>query len=610
MTSTRSLLAVVAIALACAFIPTATASASPGALKVLIAYSDGAHTEATLKSQIAAQTGVAAVDTFDAGAATPSVQTLEGYDLVLTFSNTSYSNAAVLGDNLATYADHGGIVTEFAFNWFNSVGSRLAGRWATGVYSAFAGPAATVIKNGATFGPHDASSPLLAGVTALGTETHQDVGLASGAVEVAKWSDGQSAVAFKGHAVGVNACVADGCDEFSGDFARLVVNAAQMRTVGQLFAPNAMCARPDTFLQTGVADGNPYTLPSGVITSWYVQDATPLASDAKLTVGRAAGADAFTLVGESTAGARTAGQVSGPFPARIPVAGGDVIGITTPGDGRCAKFTNNAADALVFRAAGPLTAQPTPVLASTGTRFPVEAIVEPDADGDGFGDLTQDRCPDVPGSANGCRSADLSLTLTASAPSVALGHEVTYTLTARNNGPDPAPDVVAANTLPGGSPTSTSLGTLASGQTASAQFTVKPSVGGAATDTATVASGSDDPDTTNNKASATTSVVAPAVLSHLTQTHRSWREPGHRARKRTPVGTTFVFNLDKRASVVLRFTQRGKTRGTLRVSGHAGTNKRRFSGSLTRARKLRRGSYTLVASAGTSSKALRFTIVR
>jgi uncharacterized repeat protein (TIGR01451 family) len=608
MTSTRSLLAVLVLSLLCALIPAGSASASDGALRVLIAYSDGAHTEATLQNQIAAQPGVTTVDTLDAGSTTPSLTTIRSYDLVVTFSNTDYANPTMLGGELATYADQGGVVVEFAFDWSSRVERRLGGRWATGGYSPFT--EATAVLDAATLGTHEASSPLLAGVTALGTRNHQNPGIAPGAVEVAKWTDGQSAVAFKGHAVGVNACVADGCSEFSGDFARLVLNAARTRTVGQVFAPNAMCARPDTFLQTGVADGNSYTLPPGVITSWYVQDAAPLASDSKLTVARAAGAGAFTLVGESTAGPRAAGQVSGPFPVRIPVSGGDVIGLTTPGDGRCAKFTNNAADTLVFRAAGPLTAQPTPVLASTGTRFPIEAVVEPDGDNDGFGDLTQDGCPRAPGSANGCPSADLSLTLTASAPSVALGHEVTYTVTARNDGPDPAPDVMVANTPPAGDPTSASLGTLASGQTASAQFTAKPTAGGPATDTATISSGAGDPDPTDNTATATASVVAPAVLSHLTQTHRSWREPGHHARRRTPVGTTFGFRLDKPAPVVLRFTQRGKTRGTLTVRGRAGTNTVRFAGSLTRTRKLRRGSYTLVASAGSSSKQLRFTIVR
>src|SRR4051794_37887538 len=117
MTSTRSLLLVLAIALACALIPAGTASASDGALRVLIAYSDGAHTEQSLKNEIAAQPGVATVDTLDAGTTTPSLTTVRSYDVVLAFSNTDYANSTMLGDELATYADQGGVVIEFAFDW-------------------------------------------------------------------------------------------------------------------------------------------------------------------------------------------------------------------------------------------------------------------------------------------------------------------------------------------------------------------------------------------------------------------------------------------------------------------------------------------------------------
>jgi uncharacterized repeat protein (TIGR01451 family) len=498
-----------------------TAGVSPGALRLLIVYSDGGHTEANLKSQLAAQPGVATVDTFNAGIATPGVDTLSAYDAVVSFSNTDYTNPKVLGDNMASYADQGGVVVEFAFNWFNRAQRQLGGRWATGGYSAYDGPAATVIQNGATFGRHEASSPLLAGVNALGTETHQDVGVAPRAVGVAKWSDGQSAIAFKGRAVGVNACVADGCNEFSGDFAKLIVNASATRVVGQLPLPDSAC-RPDTYLQTGVADGNSYAVPTpGVITSWYVQDGVPLTSDVQLRVARKSGADAVTFLGGSPAGARVAGGLDGPFPARISVSGGDVIGLTTVGDGRSCRFTNALGDTLVVPATDPSPGGPTPVVTGGSRfRFPIEAIVEPDGDNDGFGDLTQDRCPDVAGSVDGCRSADLSVSVTASAASSAPGGEVTYTVTATNNGPDPSPDAVLTNTLPGGAPTTSSLGTLASGQTASKTFVATPPVPGPATDSATVA-GADDPNSANNSASATVSVIAPPpVLSHLTQTRR------------------------------------------------------------------------------------------
>jgi uncharacterized repeat protein (TIGR01451 family) len=606
MTSTRSLLLVLAIALACALIPTGTASASSGALRVLVAYSDGAHTEQALKNEIAAQPGVATVDTLDAGSTTPSLTTVRSYDLVLTFSSTDYANPTMLGDELATYADQGGVVVEFAFDWSARAERRLGGRWASAGYSPY-NVASAVINLGGTLGTRESSSPLLAGVNGLDTSTHENPLPAPGAVEVAKWADGQSALAFKGHAVGVNACVADACGTSGGDLGRLLVNIAKTRVAGQLVAPDTSC-RGDTFFQTGVATGNTYKLPIGVITSWYVQDGPQPTAEVKLRVARRGAGDDITLLGEAPSGVRTAGQVNGPFPARISVSGRDLIGLASIGDGRCAKTTGASGDTWGFPSDNLSATTPTPLLAAApGTKFPIEAIVEPDDDNDGFGDLTQDHCVAVPGSANGCRSADLSLTLTASAPSVALGHEVAYTVTARNEGPDPAPDVVVTNTLPGASATSSSLGRLEPGQTASVQFATKPSTPGAATDSATIASGADDPNSGNNSASATASVigpVGPAVVSRLTQTHRTWRR-----------GTTFKFRLDKAASVTLSFTRRGVTRGTLTRAGRAGLNKVHFTGALARKRRLRPGTYNLTLTAttpgiGATSKTLRFTILR
>jgi Calx-beta domain-containing protein len=140
--------------------------------------------------------------------------------------------------------------------------------------------------------------------------------------------------------------------------------------------------------------------------------------------------------------------------------------------------------------------------------------------------------------------------------------------------------------------------------------------------------------------------VAP-VLTHLTQTHTSWREGtalaviSHGAKRRPPVGTSFSFTLNESASITLAFNQnapgrtthghcvaqtkknrksracsRVLTRGTLRMTGHAGRNRISFQGRLSRTRTLKPGRYTLVITAmnaaGQSSRssALTFTIVK
>lgn len=143
-------------------------------------------------------------------------------------------------------------------------------------------------------------------------------------------------------------------------------------------------------------------------------------------------------------------------------------------------------------------------------------------------------------------------------------------------------------------------------------------------------------------------ILAP-ILSSLGQTAKTWREGKLLAQlssskgkpKTLPIGTTFSFGLDQPARVTFTFTRsvRGRrvgkrcvaqtsknqhkrrcTRtviaGTLGFSGHAGRNKVRFQGLLSKHKKLKPGStYTLLVTATASGKrsrtgTLRFTIAR
>jgi hypothetical protein len=136
----------------------------------------------------------------------------------------------------------------------------------------------------------------------------------------------------------------------------------------------------------------------------------------------------------------------------------------------------------------------------------------------------------------------------------------------------------------------------------------------------------------------------PPLVTEVKQSHNIWREGGRlaqetRHRKRPPLGTTFSFSLNEQATVTLSFTQRingrkvkGKcvrqtkkllrrpackrsvTQGTLSFTGHAGTNDVAFQGRITRSKKLKPGSYTLVITAAngggqtTASQKPRFSI--
>ena len=125
-------------------------------------------------------------------------------------------------------------------------------------------------------------------------------------------------------------------------------------------------------------------------------------------------------------------------------------------------------------------------------------------------------------------SADLSLTKTASPNPGQVGVNLSYRITATNNGPANATNVVVTDTLPAGitfvSATTTqgscsgtttvncNVGSLAVGASAIVTIVVTPSSPGQIVNTATVSASESDFDSTNNTAS-TTTVIQPAAAS-------------------------------------------------------------------------------------------------
>jgi hypothetical protein len=149
--------------------------------------------------------------------------------------------------------------------------------------------------------------------------------------------------------------------------------------------------------------------------------------------------------------------------------------------------------------------------------------------------------------------------------------------------------------------------------------------------------------TVQSSATTTTGPPPPApVVSHVTQTHRKWREGTKPAKftraSKPPIGTTFSFTLNESARVTFLFEQqltgrrvKGKCvagshphhpackrtvlRGRMSFTGHAGTNSVVFDGRVSSNAKLPVGSYSLMISATNSAgsahpQVLRFTIVR
>ena len=208
------------------------AAASPGAFKVLFAKAEngGCEGDTTLQTQMAAQPGVTKVDVFDASAGTPTVAQMDPYDMVVTMDDCdAYLDPVAIGNNLADYADHGGVVVQYAYSMHSDSHYHLAGRWQSGGYSPYLGGPAD--NNTVTLGTFDATSPLMAGVNSLTSACNTGATLAPGATRVARWSNAQEAIALKGQVVAVNTAMDDGScttPPATGDYAQLTLNAVKL----------------------------------------------------------------------------------------------------------------------------------------------------------------------------------------------------------------------------------------------------------------------------------------------------------------------------------------------------------------------------------------------
>jgi uncharacterized repeat protein (TIGR01451 family) len=431
-------------------------------------------------------------------------------------------------------------------------------------------------------------------------------------------------------------------------------SASASTTIGQLFVPNTSCATNTTYLQTSVSSGTGYTVPSaGVITSWAWEPAAETDPGLKLKVAQPKGGNDYKVVAEALAGAQTPNTATR-YLTRISVQAGEIIGILFPNGATNCEDDSVGTNSFVNDDETP--GSTSPYNPEPGT-LPVSATIEPDANGDGFGDETQAK-------------ADLGITKSATAVAP-VGGDITYTLTATNHGPEAAPGAVVRDVLPPGrafvsahpaqgscdSTARCSLGTIASGASVTITIVVKaPPTSGVLPNIASIDSqaldtaasnypGRGDTNAANNLAGALT-IVGPPTMSGVTEENKQWKEPGKFKAfqlipsRHTPIGTTFTFTLNRAANVRFDFTQpapgrkanghcvrpnrhnqhkrrctRAAIRGSHSFVGHAGQNTVKFFGWLSRHKRLKPGKYTLVITAttpgaGSTSQKLKFTIVR
>jgi hypothetical protein len=161
--------------------------------------------------------------------------------------------------------------------------------------------------------------------------------------------------------------------------------------IGEAFEPAGdNCTGNATYIQSG-SPGGQYAAPfAGVITAWSHQ-ALGSSTQLRLKVAHSEGGNDFTIVGESELVQETS-ETASAHPVRIPVVAGDVIGFYLAPNVPCLRVTG--AYAYLWKP-GEDTAVGTTASFATGApaELDIAAILEPDADHDGFGDETQDQCP-------------------------------------------------------------------------------------------------------------------------------------------------------------------------------------------------------------------------
>jgi hypothetical protein len=197
--------------------------------------------------------------------------------------------------------------------------------------------------------------------------------------------------------------------------------------IGETFTPSGSpCGSDRIWLQT-FPQGVPYAAPfAGVLTSWSYRAAASDVPQLKFKVARPAGGNDFTIVGEEGPHLPIAGMLN-TYPARIPVRGGDVIGLYVGiPSGLCGRLVSGWG---FHRKDGDTPPGTTATFSSFPTadfQLDVSATLEPDCDSDGFGDETQDPDPTGPNCPQTApQQAGRTITLDANKNKVKKGKKVT-----------------------------------------------------------------------------------------------------------------------------------------------------------------------------------------
>jgi hypothetical protein len=303
----------------------------------------------------------------------------------------------------------------------------------------------------------------------------------------------------------------------------VAVPSAGAMTIGTLPGSGATNSSCSPFLVWQLVPSTAQSDPV-IITGWETyQRAGSAGRTIRLKVLHPAGAHTWNVVAESPE--LDVGTTDGikSQDVSIPVAAGDFVALFSNGadcyytDGSSNQVDGNSGPEPAVGASTGDNAGPSPA----GYTVDAELTAEPDADGDGFGDETQDSCPNEPTIHSGSCSADASVSATVTPSTIGVGDLAVMTGSVGNAGPSSARDVAlhvattagmdVVSTLPSAGCAFTAdlacpLGSLASGASLPFVVVLKGTSTGAKTLTASVATSSTDASAPNNSASGTVTV--------------------------------------------------------------------------------------------------------
>lgn len=149
-----------------------------------------------------------------------------------------------------------------------------------------------------------------------------------------------------------------------------------------------------------LAAASPSALPTsspinGIATSWTVRSGSTDTWNQRLKVVRVIPKTSIVQVVDETPPHPIAKGSGGPFPIRIPVQAGDRFGLNRPGGGALTCTTGSTGDTVGATQRNGQPGEGEEFFPGSGYQPALSVTVEPDADGDGFGDETQDGCSEV-----------------------------------------------------------------------------------------------------------------------------------------------------------------------------------------------------------------------